>query len=252
MREKKTNYLLFIEYKGTKFYGWQKQPSKRTVQQEIEKAAQKVLGETIEPVGASRTDSGVHAKHQIVNLLASRHIPPIRLMLALNGVLPSDISVFKIRTVKKGVLARHISKEKTYEYRIWNKPHRPAIEEEFVWHIPGKLDVEAIRAASRPLIGRHDFTSFCAVKGTQKNKTVDLREISVRKRANEVVMRFTADRFLCHMIRNIVGTLIEAGKRKIGAEDIKRILDKKDRACAGMAAPANGLTLKNITLGTIE
>ena len=242
----KYNYLLFIEYKGTDFCGWQKQPGKRTVQSEIEKASEKVFGKKAEIAGASRTDAGVHASYQAANLISVHKFDPYKLPLALNSFLPQDITITKSKRVEDTHIARYCAKEKLYEYRIWNHSSRPVLEKDYVWHVPQFLDISLMKKAAQSLIGRHDFASFSSSKGVQKNRIVHLNKISIKRFGNEVRLEFRADRFLFHMIRNLIGTFVDIGNGKTTKKTVSGILQSKNRIFAGRTAPSSGLILKKI------
>lgn len=240
------NYLLVIEYDGTEFSGWQKQPGTRTVQEEIERSAAKILGVPVRVTGSGRTDKGVHAAGQAANLSSDTAIAPARLHSALNALLPSDISIVSVRRVPEGFNARYAAVKKIYEYRIWNTAARSVWAAPCSWHIRSPLDLEAMQKAARKLLGRHDFSAFDVAGGTQQNKIVRMGKIAVRRRNGYVVCTLEADRFLYKMVRSIVGTLVEAGRGERTPGNIRDTLASRDRRRAGRTAPAQGLFLKRV------
>jgi tRNA pseudouridine38-40 synthase len=245
MPEFKYNYLLFFEYDGTNFVGWQKQPEGRTVYSQIEKAAKVVLGD-IKLTGSSRTDSGVHAESSAANILANKKIILSKLKLSLNSLLPKDIAIKQIKYVGIGFNARFDAKEKIYEYRIWNKTNRNVWTKKYAWHIAKPLDTAAIRKATKVLLGKHDYSAFCGSKASPGSRWVNLKDISVKRKNSHLVLGFRADRFLNHMVRNMVGTLVYAGLGKLSTQEIGEILKNRKYAILGQAAPGHGLFLKKV------
>jgi tRNA pseudouridine38-40 synthase len=243
------NYRLIFEYKGSDFSGSQKQPGLRTVQGELEKAAKKFLREPVKVVLAGRTDKGVHALAQAANLSSPNKIDTKRLILAFNSILDDDISVNSIKPASDDFNARYDALEKVYEYRVWNNPFRTVWGKKYSWHIAKPLDLRAMKKAASYLPGTRDFSGFEASGSTQKNKTVDLRAAEIKKKGGFIFFEFRADRFLYKMIRNIVGTIVEAGRGNIEPEHILKILNDRDRQLSGPTAPAQGLFLKRIIYG---
>lgn len=240
------NYLMFIEYDGSGFCGWQAQPGAKTVQSEIEKTANIVLNSSIKLVAAGRTDKGVHAFCQAANFLSEKKIEPSRLLIAFNSLLPRDIAVTSVKLVPLEFNARFDAAKKIYQYRIWNKACRSVWAQKVSWQIIKPLNVELMRKSAGHLEGRHNFSAFDAKGGTQKNKIVNLEKIKIRRSGGNIIITFTADRYLYKMVRNIVGTLVEAGLGRIKPSMVKNILDNRSRKMAGPTAPACGLFLKKV------
>jgi len=240
------HFLLIIEYDGTSFSGWQTQPGRRTVQEDIEAAGLSITGHRIRITGAGRTDKGVHAFAQAASFHADATITPSRLCAAFNAVLPKDISISRVRRVPDNFNARFAATGKIYHYRIWNRTYRSVWSKKYAWHVFRPLDVKAMRTAAASLTGRHDFTAFSAAHGSQKNMMVDLRRISIIRRNGFVVVEFEADRFLYKMVRNMVGTLVEVGRGKMAPPEVAHILRSGDRRLAGQTAPAHGLFMKKV------
>lgn len=238
---------LTIEYDGTNYLGWQIQAKGATVQGVIEEKLKHITGERIHLIGSGRTDSGTHALGQVAHLRTENRMEVFSIQKALNSLLPLDIVIQKAEEVKEDFHARKEAKSKVYEYRILNRDFRSAIGRDYVWHIPQKLDLKAMRQATRHLIGEHDFSSFRSV-GTP-TKTAVRRIIRVEwKRGSGGLLRFEieASGFLKQMVRAIVGTLVETGKGKISPEEFQKIIESKDRKKAGPTAPAQGLFLKEV------
>jgi tRNA pseudouridine38-40 synthase len=243
----KNNFLLFIEYDGSGFSGWQEQPGVRTIQKEIDKALTRLGFKNTKIVAAGRTDGGVHALRQAVSLSIGKVFPSgFDLGYSLNSVLPSDISVISVEQKKAGFNARYKAKLKVYRYDIWNRPWRSVWHGKNTWHIPKPLNTTRMLKASRYLLGKHDFTAFDASGSTQDNKTAIIKEISIKRSKDKISLRFTGDRFLYKMVRNIVGTLVSVGLGKVRPEQMKEILASRDRTNAGETAPAKGLFMEEI------
>jgi len=241
------NYLLFIEYDGSGFSGWQKQPGARTVQKDIDSALSRLGIKNANITAAGRTDRGVHALKQAVSLAIHKTLPAgFDLGYFLNSVLPEDISVISVERKKAGFNARYKAKLKVYRYEIWNSPWRSVWRGKNAWHVPKPLNTACMAKASRYLTGRHDFSAFDASGSTQDNKTALIKKISIKRVRGKITLRFTGDRFLYKMVRNIVGTLVQAGLGKIRPEQIKDILLSRDRNNAGQTAPAEGLFMEEI------
>ncbi len=243
------NYLLLLEYDGTRFSGWQKQPGCRTVQSEIETAAGKVLGCAAAVTAAGRTDKGVHATAQAANLRIAMRADPVRLRTALNAVLPADVAVTSVRRVPEEFNARFCARRKTYRYHIWNMPFRSVWLQGRSWHIIKKLDIAAMRRAARCFLGTRDFSAFDASGSSQENKTVAMRAARIARRGGSVTLLFEADRFLYKMVRTMVGTLVEVGRGKRTPEQVRRTVESHRRSLAGPTAPACGLFLEKVVFG---
>jgi|AGTN01.1.fsa_nt_gi pseudouridylate synthase I len=240
------NYLLVLEYDGTPFSGWQKQPGARTVQEELEKAAKTLFKTDVRVTGAGRTDKGVHALGQAANLSCGAALAPDRIITSLNALLPAEISIISVKRVREDLNARFAAVKKIYEYRIWNKPARSVWAANGSWHVRSPLDVKMMRRAAGELLGRHDFSAFDASGGTQQNKIVNMKSIKVQRAKGYIVCTLEADRFLYKMVRSIVGTLVESGRGERSSENIRKTLVSRDRRNAGRTAPAKGLYLKRV------
>lgn len=232
-----------IEYDGTAYVGWQRQPDQPTIQEAVEAALRSIAQTDISAIAAGRTDAGVHALGQVVSFKTEKTLSPEDWLRALNARLPDDISAHSVEQAADGFHARFSAIRKLYAYRILNRPSRPALERTRAWHLYGKLNLDAMRDACKHLIGKHDFSSFQGHPTDVENPVCDLRRLEVIKDQDVVRIELEADRFLKQMVRAIVGTLVEVGQDKRRPPDMKRILEAKDRRAAGYTAPPQGLYL---------
>jgi len=241
------NIRLTIEYDGTDYCGWQIQNKKPTVQGEITEALKKILQEKVRLIGATRTDSGVHALSQVANFeTINEKLTTTSLIKALNSVLPSDIVIKEIRVVPDSFHARYSARSKIYRYRILNQSFPSALERRFFWYIPEFLDWKKIKEASQYLVGKHDFSPFSLRGSARKNTQCTVRDFRIRKVKNLWIFQIEGDYFLYRMVRRIVGALIEVGRGKVEPEHIKRLLHKKGYTLCARTAPARGLFLMKV------
>ena len=244
------NIKLTLEYDGTDFYGWQVQvKSQRTVQEEIEKALKKIFKKHVTLLGSGRTDSGVHALGQVANFHAATKLPIITIQTALNANLPKDIAVVGIEEVGPRFHARFSVKSKTYRYTILNRSARCAIERRFCLFYSYPLDLRAMRAEAKALLGRHDFRSFQAANPSRDVKATTVRTVrgvAIRKKDDFIYIDIEADGFLYKMVRNLVGTLLKVGRGQLPRGSIRQILKRKDRSVAPAPAKAQGLALVEV------
>jgi tRNA pseudouridine38-40 synthase len=217
----------------------------RTVAGVLENALAQLFAEPVKVTAAGRTDSGVHATGQVVSLETDAVFPFDRLLLALRGVLPSDLSVREATCVEAGFSARFSARERTYVYAILNRPQRSALLAHYAAHVPLSLNLEAMREGGAHLIGEHDFRSFAAA-GAQERTVRCLRRIELERRGELLRVEVAADGFLHHMVRTIVGTLLECGTGRRTPHDLAAVLAACDRASAGTTAPAQGLYLAGV------
>ncbi len=234
---------LSLEYDGTHFHGWQVQPNLRTVQGIIEKAVCVLTSRPARVTAAGRTDAGVHATAQVAHFKTAVDRPPDEWRSALNALLPEDVSVTSCAIARPGFHARRAAFEKIYEYTIWNSRVRSPLERHRSWHIARPLNVPAMRRAARRLIGKHDFTSFASTACESRSAVCTIRQMTLSEKKNRLTILFRGDRFVTHMVRNIVGTLVEVGLGKRNPAELPDILAARARVRAGKAAPARGLCL---------
>ncbi len=244
------NLRLLLSYDGTDFHGWQRQPDAPTVQEYLESAIERILGEKVQVYGSGRTDAGVHALNQVANFTTACKIPCENLLKALNNTLQPTVRVKDVREVALQFHARYDARSKTYRYRILQAPVASPFVNRFAWHYPFPLDVRRIAQAAKLFEGEHDFSSFAAadapVAQATLTRTIFSSRILRRTRTCMLIYEVTGSGFLHHMVRNIVGTLVEVGRGKLEPADITRILQAHDRTLAGPTAPAQGLCLVRV------
>lgn len=243
MEIKKKRVRLWVAYDGTNYHGWQLQENGVTVESVLNRALEDLLGEEIRVIGASRTDSGVHALENVAVFDTGSPIPAEKICHALNARLPEDIRVQRSEEVGADWHPRHCSSKKTYEYRIYRGEISQPVRRLYTCHIYRELDVEAMRRAASFLEGEHDFKSFCQMGGQTRTTVRRIYRLELEEQGPELVIRVTGAGFLYNMVRIIAGTLMEVGFGRIPPEEIRTILEKRDRSAAGPTAPAQGLTL---------
>jgi tRNA pseudouridine38-40 synthase len=237
-------YRCIISYDGSGFSGYQVQPNKRTIQLELEAALAKMHKDaTVKVVGSGRTDAGVHAKGQVIHFDSSLLIPENRWEVALNSLLPEDISVLEVKKVSESFHARFDAVGKEYRYVLQLSSKRDPFQRKFAYQYPFRLNVEAMRAASKYFLGTHDFTSFCSAKTEVEDKVRTIEAIDFFMEGNLLTFRFVGNGFLYNMVRILVGTLLEVGSGQRLPSEMQDILANRDRRLAGKTAPAQGLYL---------
>ncbi|MCS6891729.1 MAG: tRNA pseudouridine(38-40) synthase TruA [Rhodovarius sp.] len=241
-------YALLIEYDGTAFHGWQRQPHAPSVQQALEEAAAKLNGGVLPSAqAAGRTDAGVHAAGQVVEIEIARDMPPEKLRLALDYHLrPAPVAVLAVAPAPEGWSARFSAIRRRYRYRILNRPGRAALAAGRVWHVPHPMDAAAMQRAALPLIGRHDFSAFRAASCQAASALRTLDRLEVRREGEEIVIEAEARSFLHHQVRNMVGTLALVGLGRREESWPRAVLEARDRRLAGETAPAQGLCLMGV------
>lgn len=242
----KKRIKLTIAYDGTNYCGWQVQPNGITVEEVINKALCKLTGEDIAVIGASRTDSGVHALGNVAVFDSATSIPPERIAMALNQRLPDDIVIVKSEEVAPDFHPRYCDCEKTYEYHIINTRTPIPTKRLTNYFVSYDLDVERMQQAADYLVGEHDFVSFCNVRTQVEDTVRTVTELEVLREGEEITIRISGNGFLYNMVRIIVGTLVRVGRGFYTPEKVKEILEAKDRKTAGVTAPAHGLMLVEI------
>lgn len=239
---------IVLGFQGTRYEGWQSQRNGKTLQEIFEKVLTRIFGRETPIVGSSRTDSGVHALGFAAHFKVKSALPDAKIKQALNFYLPQDIVVFSAKTVGAKFHARFSAKHKLYRYSIWNDPTRPLFEAPFVlWH-PKKLNVAQMKKAARCLVGKHDFSAFCDKGGDERHSYVrNIRSLQIKRAGKSIHIDISANGFLRHMVRILVGTLLEVGRGRTKPEAVRAALQSKDRAQAGPTAKALGLTLVRVT-----
>ncbi|HET9832567.1 MAG TPA: tRNA pseudouridine(38-40) synthase TruA [Vicinamibacterales bacterium] len=247
------NFRITVAYDGGPFVGWQRQAEGASIQGLIEDALVDLEGGDVTVTGAGRTDAGVHAFAQVANFTLTRDIAPDVIVRSLNAKLPIEIRVRSADLVPPSFHARFDATAKSYRYRLWNAEVLNPFEHAYVWHVTTPLDVALMADAARLLEGRHDFAAFQAVGGTP-GPTDRLITQSTLSASGDGLLTYdvTGDGFLRHMVRAIVGTLVDVGRGRQRPEWILDVIASRDRAQAGRTAPANGLFLVRVDYGDVQ
>ena len=234
---------LVVQYDGAAYAGFQVQPECQTVQSALEQALAKLLGAAVHLRGASRTDAGVHACGQVVTFTTDNVIPLGRIVPALNALLPPDIAVTTAEEVPPEFDPRRHARRKQYLYRILNRDLPSPFIGRYAWHFSRSLDVSAMKQAAAWLVGEHDFAAFCAAGGSARHTVREIFSLDIRRCGEIIEISVAGNAFLYMMVRIIVGTLVEVGMGRLQPEQVKTILEGRDRSLAGATAPPCGLTL---------
>lgn len=237
---------LTLEYDGTNYHGWQLQRNAVTLQGTIEAVLARLFNEPIRLRAAGRTDTGVHALGQVASFKTTRTADPDRLQRSLNALLPPDIVVTTIEEVADTFNPRREALSRTYLYRIWNHPWPSAIWARYSWHVSFPLQSEAMDQAAGLLAGDHDFSSFQGSDNIKHNPWRTVLRSTVRRQKDFLVYEVESRSFLRHMVRNIVGTLVDVGRGALSVADFAHILAAQDRTRAGLNAPPQGLFLVEV------
>ena len=235
---------LTVAYDGTAYHGSALQEHEpETIEAYLNRAVRAATGEDSPVIGASRTDAGVHARGAVFVFDTESSIPPERFIYVLNHLLPEDIRICESREVPADFHPRKQPCSKTYRYRILNSETEDPTRRLYTWHMPRALDVAKMQAAARFLVGEHDFTSFCAAASTSPDHVRTITALEVERHDDEIVITVTGNGFLYNMVRIIAGTLVQIGWGWREPEEMKTILEGRDRALAGATAPPQGLML---------
>jgi tRNA pseudouridine38-40 synthase len=242
------NFRLLVEYDGTDLEGWQIQPGPaRTVQGVLVAALERITGAAVTVIGAGRTDAGVHAEGQVANASFATRLAPAELQRALNALLPRDVAVRGVALVPDAFHARRHARSKLYVYRLWTGTSRSPLRDRTSLWVRPSLDLEAMREAGQALVGSHDFASFRGVGSAVRSSVRTLSRVEIRGQlGGEVALDFEGTGFLRHMVRNLVGTLLEVGRGRRAPAAMPGLLAALDRNQAGPTAPAKGLTLVRV------
>lgn len=236
--------LLTIEYDGTMYYGWQKQPSFKTIQGEIEGAIFRAIGEEVEIYGSGRTDAGVHALNQTAHFDLIAPVPVSKIADILNNVLPADIVIKSAKEVDEDFHSRFSIKKKRYLYQIYNGETKQAfLANRSAW-VKKPLDISKMKKVAKLLLGEHDFSGFCSANTCATNFVRTIYEIKIKREGDFIYIEVCGSGFLYNMVRIIVGTLVDFSLDKLSVEDVEKAILEGDRASAGQTMPACGLYLK--------
>ncbi|MDI7815920.1 tRNA pseudouridine(38-40) synthase TruA [Clostridioides difficile] len=238
------NIKMIVAYDGSRYKGYQKLgDNNMTIQEKLETVLSKMTNETVETIGSGRTDMGAHARGQVINFRTSCTESVDKIQKYLYEYLPEDIVVKTVEEVDERFHSRYNVKSKTYMYKIDNnKYHNPFIRK-YATHVSKKLDLDRMIKASEYLIGEHDFTSFASSKSKKKSNIREIYSINIKEDDNVIEIYIEGNGFLYNMVRIIVGALIEVGLKRKAPQDIKSMLESKDRSQASDTAPAKGLCL---------
>lgn len=238
---------LGIEYNGKNYHGWQSQESVNSIQQEVEAALSKVADSPISVTAAGRTDRGVHAKHQIVHFDSPVHREPSAWVRGTNTYLPNDIAILWAQEVDEDFHARYSATARRYEYLIYNHPVRSALWHQLAtWHY-APLNIAAMQAGAKHLIGEHDFNAYRSIECQSKTSVRELIHLNITRDKEMIVVDVKANAFLHHMVRNIVGVLLPIGEGKASPDWAKEVLESKTRCEGGVTAKPDGLYLVEVT-----
>jgi tRNA pseudouridine38-40 synthase len=240
------NFKIILEYDGSDFAGWQFQPEQKTLQGELERAIKRTSGEKLRVTASGRTDAGVHALGQVVSFRTDAKLDARAWHGAFNQYLPHTMRAMSVEEVPEDFNARFSAKGKQYEYIVINRKTPSAIRRNYAWHVPYELDYDAMVEASKLFIGCIDFTSFSATDTDAVTFTRTLSRLDMERDGEQIRFTFVSAGFLRHMVRNIVGTLVDVGRGRIAPLDITVILEAKDRKMAGTNAPPQGLYLVKV------
>lgn len=241
------NLRLDLCYDGSRYKGWQRLPgTDNTIQNKLETALSRILEEPIEVVGSGRTDAGTHAKNQVVNFHCNSHMPCEEILTQLRRYLPEDIGIYSCRNVSPRFHARLNAKTKTYCYRLWNGEAPCVFDRKYVYISRESLDLEKMQIAAQKFVGTHDFSAFCANKNMKKSTVRCIHSFDIEVVGQEIRFTVTGNGFLHHMVRIMVGTLLEVGRAQRDADRIPELFGA-ERASAGELVPACGLCLMEVT-----
>lgn len=240
------NIRLDICYEGTRYRGWQRLANNdNTIQAKLENTLSRILGEPIEISGSGRTDAGTHAMGQVANFHCESNMPVDEMLKQLRMYLPEDIGIYSCKNVSPRFHARLNAKTKTYRYRVWHSENPCVFDRKFVYVCPGQYDLEAMKVAAAYYLGEHDFSAFCANKKMKKSTVRYIESFKIQKTEDEIVFLVTGNGFLHHMVRIMVGTLLEVGRADREPESIQALFGA-ERSEAGELIPACGLCLMEV------
>lgn len=241
------NFKMILQYEGTRYQGWQRQESTgNTIQGKLEALLSKMCGHAVEVQGSGRTDAGVHAKGQVANAHLQTKMTPEEILSYMNQYLPEDIAVISVEEVPERFHSRLNAKGKTYCYQVINSKVPQVFVRRYAHCYPEKLDLHRMRAAAQYLCGTHDFAAFTSTKKSKKSTVRTIEEIRIEEEGELIRFTFSGNGFLFHMVRILMGTLLEVGAGERKPEDIPAILKSKNRSMAGALVPAKGLTLLEV------
>lgn len=247
-----TTFKLTLEYDGTDYHGWQVQPGMTTIQGTLQEALTQICGAKVDVMGAGRTDAGVHALGQVASLRTHFNHPADTLRRALTSILPSDIVVTRAEVMEDNFHAQRCARWKRYRYTVLMRRYPSALERRYTLFVPYSLRLDSMADAARYLIGTHDFSAFQAAHGSAETSIRTVWVAEFVRRGDHLTFEIVADGFLRHMIRIIVGTLLDVGRGKLRPEDFKAIHEGRNRNRASKTIAAHGLCLINVGYETFD
>lgn len=243
----KMNYKMMIQYDGSRFYGWQRQPDQDTVQGRIENVLSRMCGgEQIETIGAGRTDAGVHARGMVANVVMETSLSVEEIRDYLNQYLPDDIAVSEVRVASARFHARYNAIGKTYRYTCYDGVVKDVFGRKYQWTLSEKPDISRMRDASKILLGEHDFRNFCVNPRMKKSTVRKIDALDIEREGDKIIFTIHGNGFLQNMVRIIVGTLVEVGCGRMEKEDLQAALNATERRKAGPTAPPQGLCMMQV------
>lgn len=241
-----TNFKLLIEYDGTRYYGWQRQPNQNTIQGKLESVLSAMCQKEVEVIGAGRTDGGVHAKGMVANVNLDTQLSAEEIRDYLNRYLPDDIAVLEVKEASPRFHARYNATGKTYCYTCFDGDVKPVFDRRYYTRLEEKPDAELMRRAAEVLLGQHDFRNFCVNLRMKKSTVRCVDKILIERDGGYIRFIFHGTGFLQNMVRIMVGTLLEVGCGRMTAEQVRDVLENPERQKAGPTAPAQGLCLMSV------
>lgn len=240
------NYKLTIAYDGTRFFGWERQPGKDTIQGKLEAVLGELNGAPVDVIGAGRTDAGVHARAMTANVMLETELAPDAIRDYCNRYLPDAIAVREVKPCAERFHARYKALGKTYRYTCFDGPVKPVFDRRYVTVLDYQPDIERMQRAAAILQGEHDFMSFCGNPRMKKSTVREVDSITIERRKDRIIFTFHGTGFLQNMVRILVGTLLEVGRGYWEPDYVQTILDARDRKLAGPTAPPEGLCLMKV------
>lgn len=240
------NYKLIISYDGTRYFGWEHQPNKDTIQGKLEDVLNHLADKPVEIIGAGRTDGGVHARGMVANVFLDIEMSEDELRDYMNRYLPDDIMIQKVRLASERFHARYNATGKTYCYTCFDGKTKPVFDRKYVWTLDQALDVQRMQKGAAYLIGRNDYKSFCKNPHKKKSTVRTIDKIEIVRKGDYVTLSFHGDGFLRNMVRILTGTLVDVGLGRMAPEKVQEILKAQNRLEAGETAPAQGLCLMEV------
>lgn len=240
------NFKLTVAYDGTRFFGWERQPGRDTIQGKLESVLSQLTGGEAEVIGAGRTDAGVHARAMVASVMLDTDLAEEEIRDYCNRYLPDAIAVREVKECSPRFHARYNALGKTYRYTCFDGPVKPVFDRRYVTMLDYRPDIDRMRQAAAYLVGEHDFMSFCGNPKMKKSTVRTVDSITIERRRDRVIFTFHGEGFLQNMVRIMVGTLLEVGRGYWPAEQVKTILEGRDRTLAGPTAPPEGLCLMKV------